>query len=196
MALIKCPECGREGVSSFAKACPQCGFDVNEYYKEVTLEQQDNIFGNVDNYETKIIPENETIESNNIEQEKNQNTQNQVDNSALGSLCLFSGVIMTVILFILFFMTWKSIFIFLSIPFSFFGLYGFAKFDPRGYHDCLELDEQRRQAKKFTPNCPVCNSHNTKRISMISRGISVELMGLASDSIGKQYICMSCKHKW
>lgn len=28
MALIKCPECGKE-FSSYAKACPQCGFPVN-----------------------------------------------------------------------------------------------------------------------------------------------------------------------
>ena len=29
MALIKCPECGKE-ISSFAKACPNCGFPVND----------------------------------------------------------------------------------------------------------------------------------------------------------------------
>lgn len=27
MALIKCPECGRE-ISSFAKACPNCGYPI------------------------------------------------------------------------------------------------------------------------------------------------------------------------
>lgn len=26
MALIKCPECGRENVSDTANACPGCGF--------------------------------------------------------------------------------------------------------------------------------------------------------------------------
>lgn len=28
MALIKCPECGRENVSDTATSCPQCGFNV------------------------------------------------------------------------------------------------------------------------------------------------------------------------
>ena len=30
MALIKCPECGKE-VSEYAKACPNCGFPIGEY---------------------------------------------------------------------------------------------------------------------------------------------------------------------
>ena len=29
MALIKCPECGRE-ISSFAKSCPSCGCPIGE----------------------------------------------------------------------------------------------------------------------------------------------------------------------
>ena len=28
MALVKCPECGKENVSSTATACPQCGFNI------------------------------------------------------------------------------------------------------------------------------------------------------------------------
>ena len=42
MALVKCPECGRENVSSVAKACPGCGYNIKSYYeseykKDVTL---------------------------------------------------------------------------------------------------------------------------------------------------------------
>lgn len=29
MALIKCPECGRENVSDSAEACPDCGYGIN-----------------------------------------------------------------------------------------------------------------------------------------------------------------------
>ena len=28
MALVKCPECGRENVSSTAKSCPGCGYNI------------------------------------------------------------------------------------------------------------------------------------------------------------------------
>ena len=44
--------------------------------------------------------------------------------------------------------------------------------------------------------CPVCQSKNVKRISNTSRAISVELMGLASSKIAKQYQCKDCKHMW
>ena len=33
MALVKCPECGRENVSNTAKSCPGCGYNIKEYYK-------------------------------------------------------------------------------------------------------------------------------------------------------------------
>lgn len=32
MALIKCPECGRENVSDTATSCPGCGFNIREYF--------------------------------------------------------------------------------------------------------------------------------------------------------------------
>ena len=34
MALVKCPECGREGVSDTATSCPGCGFNIKEYYEK------------------------------------------------------------------------------------------------------------------------------------------------------------------
>lgn len=48
----------------------------------------------------------------------------------------------------------------------------------------------------YSLKCPVCNSRNVKRISNTSRAISVELMGLASSKIAKQYQCKDCKHMW
>lgn len=35
MALVKCPECGKENVSSTATACPQCGFNIKKYYEDI-----------------------------------------------------------------------------------------------------------------------------------------------------------------
>lgn len=40
MALVKCPECGKEKVSSTATACPECGYNVKEYYENKTAETQ------------------------------------------------------------------------------------------------------------------------------------------------------------
>ena len=33
MALVKCPECGRENVSNTAKCCPGCGYNIKEHYE-------------------------------------------------------------------------------------------------------------------------------------------------------------------
>ena len=38
MALIKCPECGRENISDTAKACPECGFDFVKYNRQIQKE--------------------------------------------------------------------------------------------------------------------------------------------------------------
>lgn len=32
MALIKCPECGKENVSDSAQCCPECGFGIHDYF--------------------------------------------------------------------------------------------------------------------------------------------------------------------
>lgn len=34
MALISCPECGKENVSEFATSCPECGFTIAKYFEE------------------------------------------------------------------------------------------------------------------------------------------------------------------
>ena len=33
MALIRCPECGKERVSDTASNCPECGFNIMEYFQ-------------------------------------------------------------------------------------------------------------------------------------------------------------------
>lgn len=40
MALINCPECGREGLSSRAQQCPQCAFPIGEYLEEQARQHQ------------------------------------------------------------------------------------------------------------------------------------------------------------
>lgn len=40
MALVKCPECGREKVSDSAKACPDCGYGVKEYFDKIRQKEK------------------------------------------------------------------------------------------------------------------------------------------------------------
>ena len=39
MALVKCPECGRENVSDTAQCCPECGFGIHDYFVQRQNEQ-------------------------------------------------------------------------------------------------------------------------------------------------------------
>ena len=40
MALVICPECGKEKVSDSAVNCPDCGFPIREHFKKLYAEQQ------------------------------------------------------------------------------------------------------------------------------------------------------------
>ena len=40
MALIKCPECGKE-ISDKSKTCINCGYPISEYASELQTEEQD-----------------------------------------------------------------------------------------------------------------------------------------------------------
>lgn len=58
MALIKCPECGREGVSDSAISCPQCGFQISKNPPEIIIqssEVSDNILKSMREKGIKIV---------------------------------------------------------------------------------------------------------------------------------------------
>lgn len=40
MALIKCPECGKENVYDGANTCPNCGFPIKEHFEKIKQEQE------------------------------------------------------------------------------------------------------------------------------------------------------------
>lgn len=41
MALINCPECGRENVSDSAVACPGCGYGVKAHFERIKQEEEE-----------------------------------------------------------------------------------------------------------------------------------------------------------
>lgn len=40
MALIKCPECGRENVSDTAESCPECGYGIKAHFDKLKQEEE------------------------------------------------------------------------------------------------------------------------------------------------------------
>ena len=67
-----------------------------------------------------------------------------------------------------------------------------------------KLEEYRKQRAKEKayeathpkPKCPTCGSTNIKDISTLNRAVSIGMVGLASDKIGKQFCCKNCGYKW
>lgn len=80
MALIKCPECGRENVSDSAEACPNCGFGVKEYFKNKTIEKE--------------------ISNKSIAEEKNNHNNSMLSNKkvwVISSVCII--ILLCVVLY-------------------------------------------------------------------------------------------------
>ena len=67
-----------------------------------------------------------------------------------------------------------------------------------------KLEEYRKQRAKEKayeathpkPKCPTCGSTNIEKISTLNRAVSIGMVGLASDKIGKQFCCKNCGYKW
>lgn len=43
MALIKCPECGRENVSDSAESCPDCGYGIKTHFEKIKMQEEEKI---------------------------------------------------------------------------------------------------------------------------------------------------------
>ena len=41
MALVKCPECGRERVSENAEMCPNCGYGIKNHYEKIKQQEKE-----------------------------------------------------------------------------------------------------------------------------------------------------------
>lgn len=60
----------------------------------------------------------------------------------------------------------------------------------------VQKEDFRKAMEASKPKCPQCNSTNIEKISTVDRAISIQIVGLASNKIGKQYKCKNCKFIW
>lgn len=44
--------------------------------------------------------------------------------------------------------------------------------------------------------CPNCGMHAGHKINTVNKAVSVSVLGLASDKIGKTYKCENCGYMW
>ena len=168
MALIKCPECGKE-ISNYAKECNQCGYPLSS-----NLEADDYIY---------ICPKCAMIYSSDelnadkkcrfcniktiITKETMNDFINNMDNEDDYDIILSKK-------------------------------YGGNQFSECAYRHRLSLikQENKKSIHPSTPHCPTCNSTNIKRISAASKAIGVGLFGIFSKTARSQFECKDCGYKW
>ena len=221
MALIKCPECGRENVSDSAEMCPGCGYGIKAHFEKIEQEK---------------LKEQQRIEYKKAkikrDQEAKERKQKRIRNVPKPERPVFSrGLIVYIVVATIFF-SWLMLYtptlyneepkggmwilellVFIGLPLLIYlpnynkknEDYQLACKDFEMYQKKIvkEQDETlKRQQKELEQKianaikCPNCGSINTKKITTTSRAISTAMVGMASSKIGKQFECKDCGYKW
>lgn len=220
MALIKCPECGREKVSDTAEMCPDCGYGIKAHFEAIKHAEEEK--------KKREILDKQRAEENRKKEIKKQRDLETIKLPDAPDISPVIGytigavffVVMGIILIVLKsgFMSFVS-FVFggmmiLVIPSAYDDYkkkkkeYEFAIENQERYKQ-MELERKERieelriravnlEAQKWLdrPKCPHCKSDKIEKITTTSRVVSVAMVGVASGKIGKQYKCKDCKHMW
>lgn len=226
MALVKCPECGREKVSDSAVACPDCGFGIKEYYDKVKQElikkkrAEEQKKQKEELQKQKEQQENEIISRMSVPRKPSIVSDKTFMGSFFTSLAVVGFIVMIATDGEIDFKAILAGIVCLIFGLTFLGTgWSDYKEEKRIYEVSLvdaekakrELLEFRRrqaqeeQAAKMKREekkqqglviCPMCGNKTGKRIGTVNRAVSVAAVGLASGKIGKQYKCSRCGHLW
>lgn len=175
MAIIKCPECGKE-ISSYAKECNQCGYPLN-----LNPENNDYIY---------ICPKCAMVYSN-----------EELDSNKKCRFCNVKAIITkeTMDEFIDNMDDNQDYDITLSKK------YGGNQFSEDNYYHRLQsikLENKNCSTQHQTtpqpnlPHCPVCNSTNIEKISLGKKAKGSFLFGFLSSDVRKQMHCKDCGYKF
>lgn len=243
MALIKCPECGRENVSDTANSCPNCGYCINAHFtqikeKEIQKTKKEGIEKkrkeSLAKYSAELEKEIEKIKAMPYPKKPTIISAGKsaiylylsilIGSFLLGfitrkiyllsyifaAICSLDLFIGTILLIVVIYADYNSEMhsykyeIGISEETTWKDFEGYKKHlinkKIEYYSDKDDIDYRIAYRKIVNTDskikCPICNSINVERISTASRVISVEIVGLASNKIGKQYKCKNCKHLW
>ncbi len=219
MALINCPECGKENVSDSAPTCPSCGYAINEHFEKIKKDEWTKAF------KIKTEEENKQAEQRRSDSVQMPEKPKYSTPAAIcGVLCFILGCSSVatsdeyeiaksvadgngnpVVI------GWCLIIggiIILCIAFSDFmkklNNYKFAQnnFEQYKKEKILADDQFRKQALKnanATPtiHCPTCGSTNVSKIGTGKKVASGVAFGIfAAGTISKTFQCGKCGYKW
>ena len=184
MALIKCPKCG-ETISDRGVICPNCHF---LFENKSALEKPSKVFL-IQGFITLVIA---------------------IALLIFGFWAISSGGIIFVILgFFVFVIACVSFNEYIKDVYK----HHLANTDYTAYQEYIEQERQKERetqeflqkqkeektAKKYNNykyKCPMCGSNKIVNISTAKKIVSTEMLGLASNQIGKTYQCDECKYIW
>ncbi len=195
-----CPECGKENVSDSAESCPDCGYQIKSHFEKIKKEEEE---------KTKRKEKIDSIE---------KPTKPTVGGGFITFIvvatilvswyvfdpCFEYGFDAQFILFWFLFM-----FMFVGVPSLIYkwdwnnrvekyelACRNFEEYKKQRieYEDKFEQMKQERLSKNA--KCPNCESKNTKSLSTTGKIVSVSMVGLASNKIGKAYECKDCGYRW
>lgn len=206
MALVRCPECGKEGVSDSAEMCPECGYNIKEHFQKIEEEE--------------LL---KRIEERRLEKEKAELDQIKMPDPPGISYFILGFVIMIPFILLSLFMP-SPLNIISILVFLIGGLvmavqsynsdkkkYQLALTDFKKYQQVVLQEQKARKAQRerealekqmskttYTPNCPFCGSANVQKISVGTRAVKTAVFGTigALDDAGKTYICGNCSCKF
>lgn len=195
MALIQCPECGKENISDSAEACPNCGYGIKAHFEKIEKEnaRQKRLQARMDRITMPKKPE--------LEMNKGFFIMPAFfclgglvfigDTPIMGWTCFILALIFCIIGFVEANDRYVKELDDYNLAMADFEKYQKQKIKEQ---DMAAARRAAEEAKKI--HCPNCNSTNVEQISTTSRVASVAAVGVASSKIGKQYKCKNCKHMW
>lgn len=101
MALIKCPECGKENVSDSAETCPECGYSIKAHFDKIKYDEEQKRLAK-QREQQKIESEKKNKELQAKKKKQHQEYMNKYFGTPIKKVgwCVFACVIVAVIIII------------------------------------------------------------------------------------------------
>ena len=219
MALIKCPECGRDNVSDSAEMCPDCGYGIKMHFDKVKQEKEKKERERKEK-EAKLLRE---IQVKKHKEERIRSVPKPEKPKFSKGLIIYIIVAICCLIFIYLNEQIRNneyiyVFTFLIGGFAVVPLciylydfykrlkkYNFAQSDFEEYQRQVIKEEDEVLASVYTmndipvrdeeikPECPYCHSNSTNRITATDKVINIAMFGIYGQKRKYQWHCNNCK---
>lgn len=205
IALISCPECGKENVSQQAIACPNCGYGIKVHYE--TLKKQEEL----EKQELELKKQEEERIKEGV---KSISMPTKPSFAAVAILIVFSLIAGTLVFMLIATRVENVIITLISVIISIIIIaiiiikdysdkikdYNYASQNFKEYQKEQYKKRAayvRSQAVNFITSknkvqCPFCQSTNVVPISGVERVFSLIMLGRFSKKINKSFECDNC----